>query len=174
MNVMDMPPLSMLAARLDTDDRGRVLPTLANALAILALDPVVAGRLGYDEFRDQAYLMRSPPVANPGDAEAPGPYPRAWVRSDVALITAYLQRAHCGRLRREVVEDAMEAEAARNRFHPVREYLAGLAWDGTQRIDYWLASAFGAAQNPYTAAIGARFLIAAVRRARSACLTNWA
>jgi putative DNA primase/helicase len=159
-------PLSILSARLDTDDRGRVLPTLANAMAILTYDPALAGCLGYDEFRGQPFLLRPPPVANSGDAEAPGPYPRAWVRSDVALITAHIQRAHCPRMRREVVEDAMEAEAARNRYHPVRAYLASLEWDGKPRLTTWLVDAFGADANPYTAAIGAKILIAAVRRVR--------
>lgn len=159
--------LQMLNDRLDRDDKDRPVPSLANAMLILALDPAVSGCLGYDEFRDQAFLLAAPPVANPGDDPAPGPFPRAWLRSDVALFTAYVQRAHCGKMRRETVEDAMEAEAARNRFHPVRDYLAGLVWDGVPRIDEWLHHAFGVEMNPYTRAAGAKFLIAAVRRVRN-------
>lgn len=161
-----MPQLQMLSDRLVLDDKDRVLPTLANCMAILALDPAVARCLGHCEFRDQAFLLRAPPVANPGDAPAPGPYPRAWVRSDVALVAAYVQRAHCQKMRVETVELAMEAEAARNRFHPVRAYLDGLAWDGVARLDEWLRPAFGVAMNPYTRAVSAKILIAAVRRVR--------
>lgn len=165
MNLMSTP-LAMLDSLLDRDDKGRVVPSLSNAMAILAHDPSLSGCLGYDEFRDQAFLLRAPPAANPGDAPARGPFPRAWVRSDVALIVAYAQRTHCNRLQRETVEDAMEAEAARNRYHPVRAYLAGLKWDGTSRLDTWLCEAFGATANPYTYAIAAKVLIAAVRRVR--------
>lgn len=158
--------LRELQERLVTDDKNKALPTLANAMLILALDPELAGLLGHDEFRDQPFLMRSPPAANDGDDPAPGPFPRAWTRADVANIAAYIQRAHCGKMRRDVIEDAMEAEAARNRFHPVREYLDGLAWDGTPRLDEWLHHAFGCALNPYTRTIAAKILIAAVRRVR--------
>ena len=155
-----------LQDRIAEDDKGKAFPTLANAMLILALDPKVAGLLGFDEFRGQAYLMGPPPPANQEDENAPGPYPRAWTRADVANIAAYIQRVYCPKMRREVVEDAMEAEAARNRFHPVRDYLAGLTWDGTRRIDTWLCTAFGAERNPYTLSIGPRMLIAAVRRVR--------
>jgi putative DNA primase/helicase len=155
-----------ILGRMDLDGNDKPIPSLANAMLIMALDPALAGISGYDEFRGQSYLMSPPPPANPGDKAAPGPYPRAWTRADVANVTAYIQRTYCPRLRRETVEDAMEADAERNRFHPVREYLDGLEWDGTPRLDDWLGHAFGAELNPYTRAVGAKMLIAAVRRVR--------
>lgn len=56
--------------------------------------------------------------------------------------------------------------ARRNGYHPVQEYLDGLAWDGVQRIDKWLTKYVGAADTPYTNTVGALVLVAAVRRAR--------
>src|SRR6185369_14361928 len=50
------------------------------------------------------------------------------------------------------------------KFHPVREYLDGLAWDGTKRLDRWLAAYLGAADTPYTQAVGERWMISAVAR----------
>ncbi len=59
------------------------------------------------------------------------------------------------------------ADAARlNGFHPVTEYLAGLKWDGEGRIDRWLSTYGGAADTPYTRAVGKIVLVAAVRRVR--------
>lgn len=55
--------------------------------------------------------------------------------------------------------------AKRNAFHPVRDYLTGLRWDGKPRLDYWLQHCLGAPSNDYTKAIGRRTLIAAVARA---------
>ncbi len=49
-------------------------------------------------------------------------------------------------------------------FHPVRDYLDGLRWDGTARLDRWLASYLGAAATPYHAGIGRMFIIAMVAR----------
>lgn len=51
-------------------------------------------------------------------------------------------------------------------FHPVRDYLDGLKWDGTPRLDRWLVTYGGADDNEYVRAVGALPLIAAVRRVR--------
>jgi predicted P-loop ATPase len=61
-----------------------------------------------------------------------------------------------------VVED----EARRHGYHPVRDYLDGLKWDGEARIDDWLIKYGGADDTPFIRAVGALFLIAAVRRIR--------
>ena len=53
-----------------------------------------------------------------------------------------------------------------NHFHPVREYLGGLKWDGTPRLDRLFITYAGAKDTPYVRAIGAKALIAAVRRVR--------
>jgi hypothetical protein len=57
-------------------------------------------------------------------------------------------------------------QARQNSFHPVRDYLAGLTWDGTPRLDEWLIKYAGAEDTPYTRAVSAKPLIAAVRRAQ--------
>ncbi|UPJ97430.1 virulence-associated E family protein [Bradyrhizobium sp. 172] len=62
-----------------------------------------------------------------------------------------------------VVGDA----ARQNSFHPVRDYLDGLKWDGVDRIDRWLTTYAGAVDTEYVRAIGRLVLIAAVRRIRS-------
>lgn len=51
-------------------------------------------------------------------------------------------------------------------FHPVRDYLDGLRWDGTPRLDRWLSTYGGAEDNEYTRAVGALVPVAAVRRVR--------
>lgn len=51
-------------------------------------------------------------------------------------------------------------------FHPVRDYLGGLKWDGTPRLDQWLIK-YGTAQDtPYVRAVSGIMLIAPVRRIR--------
>lgn len=51
-------------------------------------------------------------------------------------------------------------------FHPVRDYLDSLQWDGKLRLDSWLITHMGADDNPYTRAVGRITLEAAVRRVR--------
>jgi predicted P-loop ATPase len=54
--------------------------------------------------------------------------------------------------------------AHRNQFHPVRDYVVGLQWDGVERIDNWLTTYAGVASTSLSQAVGAIFLTAAVRR----------
>ena len=49
-------------------------------------------------------------------------------------------------------------------YHPVIDYLDGLAWDGTPRIDTWLRDYCGAEDTELNRAFGAKLLIAGVRR----------
>ena len=62
--------------------------------------------------------------------------------------------------------DVVENTARQNSFHPVRDYFDGLTWDGQSRLDRWLTVYGGADDNPYTRAVAAKMLIAAVRRIR--------
>jgi predicted P-loop ATPase len=54
--------------------------------------------------------------------------------------------------------------ARRNAFHPVRDYLGALRWDGVPRVDAWLATYGGAEDTPFVRAIGALVLVAACKR----------
>jgi predicted P-loop ATPase len=64
--------------------------------------------------------------------------------------------------------DCLEVLALRQEVHPVRDYFDGLLdkWDGVARLDLWLPAYLKAAENDYTCAVGAKTLIAAVRRIR--------
>lgn len=53
-----------------------------------------------------------------------------------------------------------------NSFHPIRDYLDRLHWDGQGRIELWLTAYLGAEDTPLNRAIGRIMLVAAVRRIR--------
>ena len=59
---------------------------------------------------------------------------------------------------------AIELRAQERSFHPVRDYLDGLEWDGVERLGSWLTRYMGADESPYARAIGRMFLVAAVAR----------
>ncbi|WP_100962120.1 hypothetical protein [Bosea sp. FBZP-16] len=54
---------------------------------------------------------------------------------------------------REHVRDALHMMALENRFHPIRDYLSGLEWDGRLRMDTFLIDYFGAEDTPLNRAI---------------------
>ncbi|MCK8788231.1 virulence-associated E family protein, partial [Roseomonas sp. NAR14] len=122
--------------------------------------------VGRDDFKAEFVLRFAPPPARDGDMPLPGPYPRAWGPEDLALVQAHMQRIWTHRFTKQTVEDAMVAEAARHRFHPVEDWLASLVWDGVPRVDGWLHRGFGCPGDDYHAAAGAKMLIASVKRIR--------
>ena len=136
--------------------------TEANATTILECDDRWRGVLAWNEFVGKTYLMKAPPWSRePADA-----FPREINRFDVGGTSRWLQEHYEGtEWTRPKLEEALDAAAKHQRvWHPVRDYLSGLEWDGETRIDYWLSAFFGAELSPYTKAVGARWLIGAVAR----------
>ena len=68
--------------------------------------------------------------------------------------------------KKEFFEDVLSECARANSYHPVRQYLDALAWDGDPRLDTWLIEFAGAADTQLNRAISAKVLLAAVRRIR--------
>ncbi len=66
--------------------------------------------------------------------------------------------------------DVISNRARMNTFHPVRDYVDSLQWDGKNRIGNigpsWLTTYGGAIDDEYTRAVGRLVLVAAVRRVR--------
>jgi predicted P-loop ATPase len=65
---------------------------------------------------------------------------------------------------KEHVSDAILTVAGQHRFHPVRDYLDRLDWDGQERLDSWLIDLCDVDDTPYARAVGRKFLVAAVAR----------
>jgi predicted P-loop ATPase len=82
-----------------------------------------------------------------------------------AVREAIIDRFECDPGKDNVLE-ALERACEKNRFDPVCDYLDGLEWDNTSRVDNWLTIYFGAVDTPLTRAFGRMTLIAAVRRAK--------
>lgn len=93
------------------------------------------------------------------------------VRDEDAFRIRYLVEARFegeaqGRGMRFGLEDVRQAllqVAATNRYHPVRDYLNGLHWDGRERIRY-LADLLGADRSEINQAILRRWMVSAVAR----------
>jgi predicted P-loop ATPase len=68
---------------------------------------------------------------------------------------------------KEFFDDVLADTARANGYHPIRDYLDGLHWDGEARLDCWLPTYAGVADSAYARTVGAKMLLAAVRRVRS-------
>lgn len=65
-----------------------------------------------------------------------------------------------------LLREAVLYLAQQRRFHPVRDYLDGLTWDGTARVERWTVAYLGAEDTAYHRHVGRVLLLGAVRRVR--------
>lgn len=63
------------------------------------------------------------------------------------------------------VRPAADRVARENTYNPVVDYLTGLTWDGTARLDRWMVKLLGAPDTPFVRTISPKVLISAVARA---------
>ncbi|MEW4461322.1 VapE domain-containing protein [Roseibium algicola] len=68
--------------------------------------------------------------------------------------------------RAENVRDAATQLSLEHTFHPLRQMIDGLCWDGVPRVDTWLSTYLGAEDTTLNREIGKILLVAAVRRIR--------
>jgi predicted P-loop ATPase len=91
-------------------------------------------------------------------------YPRPIADTDITAIQEWLQLAGLPLVSKDTVYQAVELVARENTFHPVKDYLESLNWDGTERLDDWLTDCFGAEKTEYAMAVGRMFMIGMVAR----------
>jgi predicted P-loop ATPase len=146
---------------LRTED-GKPRACAANVVALLRDSPEWAGVIGYDEFSERV-VLRQPAPGFPPDTR---PYPREWSDAMDVYAQCWLQRAGLLINSANVTASAVQAVARekQNCFHPVRDYLESLVWDGIERADHWLEMCFGAEQSNYTSAVSRCWLISAIAR----------
>ena len=80
---------------------------------------------------------------------------------DISALVLYLERSYRMDISKARVEDLINEQARHRRYHPVREYLDSLEWDGTPRLETALP---GVIPNDYTRMVARKALTAAVAR----------
>jgi predicted P-loop ATPase len=157
-------------AGLQHSSSGKPLDCLANGAMILREDPTFAGRIRFDEHKGAPTCHDLP--------WRPGSSWREWSDIDDIRLAEWCQR-HSVPLRPPTCADAVVIAADENRFHPVRDYLDTLEWDGVPRLDGWLSTYLGVTaedgpsgkekeatfvKRAYISDVGRRWLISAVAR----------
>jgi hypothetical protein len=142
-----------------------VLPVAANVATIFRYHPSWRGVIAQDAFAGMVVTLKPPPW-HPADAPAQIGTGE-WTEADSSRAAHWLARRESMQVGPRVVDEAVAVVAESNVVHPVADYLRGLRWDGTARIDTWLPVYFGADDNAYTRGVGARWLISGVARVMS-------
>ena len=141
---------------LKLDGKGGVRPLLTNLILYLRKHAKWEGVLAFDDFNARVVIRKRPPW---DEVETD----THWTDHHESLTRVWFEHediiASLGNVGR-----AVQAAARHNPFHPVREYLEALVWDGTPRLDTWPVTYLHAEDSAYIRAIGPRYLISAVAR----------
>ena len=143
---------------LQTDDKGKkFLPLPTNFGLILRNDRGVKGAVAYDLFSGRAVLKRDLPWR-------PMALDPQWNNNDYNGLIEYVDQYYRGLTGKTALMDEADHVFAQNNFHPVRDYLNGLQWDGTERLDTMLTDYLGAEPSELTRAMTRKHFAAAVAR----------
>lgn len=140
--------------QLETSKSGAVQSTISNILLILENHPAFAGHITHDLFSGVNAVVGG----LPWDRDA-----KQWKDADDANLRLWLER-HYGITGKEKVADALTAVLTRHSYHPIRDYLSGLTWDGTPRLERLVIDYIGADDNDLTRTMTRKHFTAAVAR----------
>ena len=123
---------------------------------VMDKDSRFAGKICLNEFAQQPYLYGSVPWENENNC-------RAWSNHDDSALFSLIQ-ADYGLKSRQDFADALKNVSMRNKFHPVRELLDSLTWDGKEHIRSLLPEYLGAEDSDYTYQVMRLWMLGAVSR----------
>lgn len=123
---------------------------------VMDKDSRFAGKIRFNEFAQQPYLYGNVPWENENNC-------RAWSSHDDSALFSLIQ-ADYGLKSRQDFADALKNVSMRNKFHPVRELLDSLTWDGKEHIRSLLPEYLGAEDSDYTYQVMRLWMLGAVSR----------
>lgn len=128
----------------------------SNVTLVLDNDHLFKTALSYCDFSYRIIKRRKVlPEMHPGE----------WVDADSSHFLVDMSRRYGFEPSDGKLAHGLIVSAQRNRFHPIREYLDGLKWDGEPRLDRWLEDIYeSSACHEFNKLAGTMFLIGSVAR----------
>ena len=154
-NEEDRPPRTVedVKEMLTKHSNGEIQRTIQNCITILQNDHVLADAIRLNLLSERIDIVK----------------PVGWPRSgktlndtDMKYILRRMEKY--GIFSEKKIESAIRIIANENRYHPIRDYLNSLKWDGTERIAHVLHHFLGAAEDEYTCEAIKIFLLGAIKR----------
>ena len=139
---------------LEKTDKGGTANSIRNCVIVFENDPLFAGK-----------IMRNL-LTETDDMIGEFPWRRDTTRfddQDLPHVLLHFEQYY-GIRSEKCVQNAFRVVASAHGFHPIRNYLRKLRWDGNYRIRYALHHFLGAEVNDYNAACLQIFMLGAVKR----------
>jgi predicted P-loop ATPase len=129
------PGLSSAPARWMLNDKGKKLSNLANVITLFEVDRRLKGLFQFNELSHSIDLLAPPPMPEGREPLKATDYPRELQDNDLTTLLDYTQHAGIATQSRDTIIAAVESVARKRTYHPFRDYLDGLKWDGVSRCD---------------------------------------
>ena len=142
---------------LEGTEKGGVRNSIHNCLTVFQYDPILSGAVAKNLLTERIDLLK--PI---GRKRRTGS--KAMTDTDMKYIRLYLEKTY-GLTSEKKIADAADLAADANSYHPIRDYLNGLVWDGKERIRYCLRHFLGADTDNFTYHSLRLFLLGAIHRA---------
>ena len=141
--------------KLQMNRKGEIVSSIDNVLIILENDPFLKGKFAFNEFSNRVEVLGKLPWNDKVN--------RDWDDADDAGVRHYVESVY-GISGANKISDAVTLVFNKNRYHPVREYLNNLEWDGTPRVDTLLIDYMGAEDTEYVRFVTRKWMCGAVAR----------
>ena len=143
-------------SKLKRDKNGTPESDVFNCLVVLKQDLTLKGKIRLDEFAHRLVVIDDLPWRGKDET----PY---WTDTDDACLRNYFATKYLIK-GKGIIDDALQEVTQDNKFHPVREYLRGLTWDGECRLDTLFIDYIGAEDTEYIRAVTRKWVCGAVAR----------
>ncbi|MGM9688183.1 MAG: VapE domain-containing protein, partial [Alloprevotella sp.] len=133
---------------------GTLKGTIGNVIRILEHDSALAGKIVHNLF------------TGTDSAKAPLPWrpePGQWTDADDGNLRAWME-INYDLTGKEKINDALTTVLTRHSFHPIRDYLNSLRWDGVKRLERIITDYIGAEDTELNRAMQRKHFTAAVAR----------
>jgi hypothetical protein len=143
-------------SELDVDGKGIYLSSATNINIILANDSKLKDAFKQNDFDNKRYVFKTLPWRKIGKPEPIKNVDYSGVRNYIECIYGI-----SGTLK---IDDSLAVELEKHSFHPVKDYLTGLKWDGTPRVDTLLIDYLGVKDDLYSREAIRKWTVGAVAR----------
>lgn len=142
---------------LQVTQQGAIKPTIDNIRIILENDPLLKDKFKLNRFAGRGEVLGALPWEIDDKR-------RLWSDTDNNGIYWYMEKRY-DITKRGNIDAALDVHASTHAFNEVQDYINGLSWDGTPRLDTLFIDFLGADDNIYTRAVCRKAFTAAIARA---------
>ncbi|GAA0763800.1 virulence-associated E family protein [Clostridium sartagoforme] len=142
--------------KLEYTEQGKLRSTISNFSLIIENEPLLKGKIAYNEFSNRAVVIGQLPWRKKGNMGD-------WNDTDDSGLREFIEKYY-GISSTAKCADALALSFEKHSFHPIKDYLESLIWDKKERVNTLFIDYLGAEDNSYVRTVARKIIVAAVAR----------